>query len=352
MVTDVNVVTSRLWHERLDDLDIYVVGPQGQGAKLISDSCGDFPAPPRAWTFDDEAARSAPDNAATPCGISDFKPTDNGVNENAPGNAPPGPWPTSLGVFDHTDPNGEWQLFIWDGTDGKTGWIADYEYPKSAGFRVDVTTRPRAQVAFAEQQVSVTEGEDAQLVLERTAPGQLGAGAVTITATPGTATAGEDYRPVTAQVSFAAGDARKTVPVETIADELDEGEETLGLAVTAGTEDAQPGAPATATVAIRDRDRAGGDGDVGGELDTVISKAPKPKTEHRRAKLLFAATESDATFECKLDRRPFRACGSPRRLRGLRTGRHVFKVRAVDAAGVADPTPAKRRWRVVAGGGS
>jgi subtilisin-like proprotein convertase family protein len=348
VITDLDVRVGPLWHERLDDLDIYLVGPQGQRAKLMSDSCGDFNGKARTFSFDDEAFRSAPDGAEASCGVSDYKPTDNGPNESAPQPAPGGPWPTSLTGFDYTDPNGEWQLYVYDGADGKTGWIGDYDFARGPGFKVVTTTRPRAQVSFADADVRVTEGDTAELVLERNAQGGLGAGTVTLAVTAGTATQGADYRPVTTPVRFAAGDARKTVPVETIADVVAEGDETLTVTVASGTGDAQSGMPATAAVTIGDR--AGGpDGDEGpgAAPDTVIEKAPKRKTTRRKAKLVFASTEGGSTFECKLDRRSFKPCGSPRRLRKVRTGKHVFLVRAVDADGNADPTPAKRRWRVV-----
>lgn len=65
----------------------------------------------------------------------------------------------------------------------------------------------------------------------------------------------------------------------------------------------------------------------------------------RRIALRFAASEPRATFLCKLDRRPFRPCASPR-IYLLPPGRHAIRVRAVDAAGNADPTPALVRVRV------
>lgn len=55
--------------------------------------------------------------------------------------------------------------------------------------------------------------------------------------------------------------------------------------------------------------------------------------------------EPDARFECKLDRRSWASCASPKTLK-LKVGRHVFRVRAVDAAGNVDQTPAKATIRV------
>jgi subtilisin-like proprotein convertase family protein len=349
VLTDVDVTVGPFWHERVEDLDMYLVGPQGQRAKLASDACGSQKLPPQSWRFDDEAARSLPDDASPVCDSVFFKPTDHGPNENAPVPAPPGPWPASLSGFDSTDPNGVWELYVWDNGDGATGWIANGVAERGPGFRVDPTVRPRARVVFSETEVRVTEGEEAKLVLERNAQGQLGAGSVTLAATPDGATQGADHRPLTPQVSFAAGDARKTISVETIADELAEGEESLTLTIGQGAGDAQPGSPASARVTLRDPER-GGDGDQNGDgarIDTTIDKAPKRKIVRRTTRVAFSASEDGATFECSLDRKPFAACTSPRRLKRLRPGRHTFQVRAIGADGNADPTPATRRWRVV-----
>jgi uncharacterized delta-60 repeat protein len=51
-------------------------------------------------------------------------------------------------------------------------------------------------------------------------------------------------------------------------------------------------------------------------------------------------------FECALDGRAFRRCRSPRTYGGLATGKHVVRVRAIDAAGNVDPTPAHRAFRI------
>ena len=65
----------------------------------------------------------------------------------------------------------------------------------------------------------------------------------------------------------------------------------------------------------------------------------------RAVAFAFAANEPGATFRCKLDRKPFRPCRSPRIYR-LRPGRHAFRVLAIDRAGNRDRTPALIRLRI------
>ena len=79
---------------------------------------------------------------------------------------------------------------------------------------------------------------------------------------------------------------------------------------------------------------------------TAITKSPPKRSTRSWAKFRFISDESGSAFFCKLDRRPFRLCRSPRTYRHLRPGRHTFRVKAVDAAGNADPTSAKRRFAI------
>lgn len=80
--------------------------------------------------------------------------------------------------------------------------------------------------------------------------------------------------------------------------------------------------------------------------DTKITDGPKKKTKKRNVKFEFGGSEPGVTFECQLDDNGFEPCTSPQKLRGLKRSAHVYAVRAVDAAGNADPTPADRRWRI------
>ncbi len=96
----------------------------------------------------------------------------------------------------------------------------------------------------------------------------------------------------------------------------------------------------------------GGGGGSGASADTTppqtrITKGPKAKSSSRLAKLRFSSTEQGSTFQCKLDRNPFRPCRSPKKFGGLKPGKHVFKVRATDAAGNTDPTPAVKKFTVL-----
>jgi len=84
--------------------------------------------------------------------------------------------------------------------------------------------------------------------------------------------------------------------------------------------------------------------------ETKITKGPKAKIHSTTAKFKFSSSESGSSFECKLDKKPFKKCKSPKRYKKLKPGKHVFKVRAIDAAGNVDGTPAKRKFRVLAEG--
>jgi Ca2+-binding RTX toxin-like protein len=80
---------------------------------------------------------------------------------------------------------------------------------------------------------------------------------------------------------------------------------------------------------------------------TTIGSGPKAKTKARTARLVFFSTEESSTFQCKLDRGPWKACTSPKTYKKLKPGRHVFQVRAKDKAGNVDRTPAKKTWRIL-----
>jgi len=82
--------------------------------------------------------------------------------------------------------------------------------------------------------------------------------------------------------------------------------------------------------------------------DTTISSGPSGTTTATTASLSFTATEAGSSFECKLDSATRAGCTSPKALSALAVGSHTFAVRAKDAAGNVDSTPATRSWTVEA----
>jgi hypothetical protein len=80
---------------------------------------------------------------------------------------------------------------------------------------------------------------------------------------------------------------------------------------------------------------------------TKISKGPKAKSHETTAVFKFTSTVKGSSFQCKLDKKPFKSCKSPKKYKRLKPGKHVFKVRAVNSAGKADPTPAKRKFQIL-----
>jgi hypothetical protein len=79
--------------------------------------------------------------------------------------------------------------------------------------------------------------------------------------------------------------------------------------------------------------------------DTTITTAPQLLVRSTQATIAFAS-EPGARFECSLDGSPFAACTSPVRRSALAQGKHVFLVRAVDAAGNPDASAARVAWTV------
>lgn len=83
--------------------------------------------------------------------------------------------------------------------------------------------------------------------------------------------------------------------------------------------------------------------------DTAIDSGPSGTVSTASATFAFSSADAGARFECALDTAAFTACTSPVTYSGLASGSHRLQVRAIDAAGNADPTPATRSWTVQLG---
>lgn len=128
--TDVNVQLLGLAHSWPDDIDILLVGPQGQRLVIMSDAGGGSAISNRNLTFDDSAAQSLPDSSTIASGT--YRPTNYGSSDTFASPAPSPSSATALSVFNGTNPNGVWKLYVVDDTGGDDGDIA-------LGWCLDVT---------------------------------------------------------------------------------------------------------------------------------------------------------------------------------------------------------------------
>jgi trypsin len=86
--------------------------------------------------------------------------------------------------------------------------------------------------------------------------------------------------------------------------------------------------------------------------NTKITKHPRKHVhgdeEKVRVTFKFTSDEKGSHFRCRLDKRPLKSCSSPRRYKvgtPEDARKHVFKVRAIDAAGNSDSSPAKFKFK-------
>jgi len=128
-VSGLTVTLSGFSHAFPEDVDVLLVGPSGANAVLMADAGGGNRVRDLTLTFDDAATAALPDGGRITSGT--FLPsvgTDRGggaccgFQGGAP--APSPPYGTALSIFEGTDPNGEWNLFVFDDSAGDAGQIA------------------------------------------------------------------------------------------------------------------------------------------------------------------------------------------------------------------------------------
>lgn len=77
--------------------------------------------------------------------------------------------------------------------------------------------------------------------------------------------------------------------------------------------------------------------------DTTLAD-PGNLTGQDVAVFSFTSSEAGSTFQCSFRKAAFTACTSPDAVDVPGSGSQTFKVRAIDAAGNVDPTPATHQW--------
>ena len=125
IVRKVVVRLQQIAHTYPDDIDVLVVGPQGQSAVIMSDAGGELDIADQTITFDDEAPADLPD--AGPLTEGTYRPTNYAPADGdfaAP--APPAPYGSQLSVFKGTNPTGQWRLYVSDDAFGDSGGISKF----------------------------------------------------------------------------------------------------------------------------------------------------------------------------------------------------------------------------------
>jgi large repetitive protein len=83
--------------------------------------------------------------------------------------------------------------------------------------------------------------------------------------------------------------------------------------------------------------------------ETMIASGPMDPSGSSSARFEFGGADGGAGldhFECALDGGGFAGCSSPATYSDVADGLHLFRVRAVDAVGNRDPTPASFAWTI------
>lgn len=123
---DVNVILQDYSEDVPDDIDVLLVSPSGQTAVIMSDVGSSQPVNGITLTLDDSATNSLPDSDLLTTGT--YRPTNSetGMADMFPAPAPATNGNSALSVFNGSNPNGEWQLFITDSFGNGPGSIASW----------------------------------------------------------------------------------------------------------------------------------------------------------------------------------------------------------------------------------
>ena len=111
-ISKVTVTLNNINHTFPDDVDVLLVGPTGANAIIMSDAGGSADINNVTLVFDDAAASPLPDASLLTSGT--FQPTNYAPVDTFPAPAPAPSGGSVLSVFNGTNPNGVWRLYVVD----------------------------------------------------------------------------------------------------------------------------------------------------------------------------------------------------------------------------------------------
>lgn len=124
-VVSVTATLNKLSHSFPEDLDILLVGPEGQNVMLMSDAGGSRGISNVNLTFSDSGSSGLGTGRISsgtylPGNLNPF-----GDKDAFPAPAPPKPFGSTMSIFHGTNPNGSWQLFVLDEFTSGSGSISN-----------------------------------------------------------------------------------------------------------------------------------------------------------------------------------------------------------------------------------
>ncbi|HEY3863682.1 MAG TPA: protease pro-enzyme activation domain-containing protein [Verrucomicrobiae bacterium] len=120
LVSKVTVTLNNFAHSFPHDVNVLVANPAGLGLMLMGHAGGGFNATNVNLTFDDAATQIL---SASQLVSGTYLPTDYAPIDTLP-NVAPASTSSNLAIFDGTNPNGPWSLYVYDDTPGNGGMIA------------------------------------------------------------------------------------------------------------------------------------------------------------------------------------------------------------------------------------
>jgi hypothetical protein len=151
-IASVSASLVQLRHTFPSALDVLLVGPGGESVLLMSDA-GAASISGVNLSFSDSSTAFLPSTGTIVSGT--YHPTDHGTAPDpflSP--APPGPYPTDLKVFDGTDPNGLWSLYVVSDATSNGGAVSN-------GWRLNLTTLGPPVIIKQPQSLTAAPGNTA-----------------------------------------------------------------------------------------------------------------------------------------------------------------------------------------------
>jgi hypothetical protein len=76
------------------------------------------------------------------------------------------------------------------------------------------------------------------------------------------------------------------------------------------------------------------------------TKLKSTKVKKRKVTFASSSNEKGSSFLCKLDKKKFAKCKSPKTYTNLKPGTHKFQVKALDQQGKPDPSPVVKKFKI------